>query len=180
MCDAKKGKSRLNKGLYNICTGAVLSLPHMPDGPVYRINTPQVIHQTIDGEVVVINLDTGTYFSLTESAQTIWSVLEGGAGKEEVIAILEKNYSGVAGEIESHVTKFFDELIAEKLIVPSQPAEIKSNPIADSVNLGSKVPFVPPALKKFTDMQELLLLDPVHEVDATGWPQANPPGAHAK
>ena len=27
-----------------------------------------------------------------------------------------------------------------------------------------------PALAKFTDMQELLLLDPVHEVDEAGWP----------
>jgi hypothetical protein len=25
-------------------------------------------------------------------------------------------------------------------------------------------------LQKFTDMQELLLLDPIHEVDERGWP----------
>jgi hypothetical protein len=30
--------------------------------------------------------------------------------------------------------------------------------------------FVEPALNKYTDMQELLLLDPVHEVSEAGWP----------
>ena len=33
-------------------------------------------------------------------------------------------------------------------------------------------PFVPPTLEKYTDMQDLVLLDPVHEVDERGWPHA--------
>ena len=33
-----------------------------------------------------------------------------------------------------------------------------------------KRPYVPPQIERFTDMQELLLLDPIHEVDDTGWP----------
>jgi len=30
--------------------------------------------------------------------------------------------------------------------------------------------FEKPKLQKFTDMQDLLLLDPIHEVDEAGWP----------
>ena len=30
--------------------------------------------------------------------------------------------------------------------------------------------FVAPQLHKYTDMQELLLLDPIHDVDQEGWP----------
>jgi hypothetical protein len=30
--------------------------------------------------------------------------------------------------------------------------------------------FSPPVLQKFSDMQELLLVDPIHEVKAEGWP----------
>jgi hypothetical protein len=26
-------------------------------------------------------------------------------------------------------------------------------------------------LERYTDMQELLLLDPIHDVDQTGWPR---------
>ena len=34
--------------------------------------------------------------------------------------------------------------------------------------------FKPPLLKRYTDMQELLILDPIHEVDDTGWPAIKP------
>jgi hypothetical protein len=29
-----------------------------------------------------------------------------------------------------------------------------------------------PVLNKYTDMQDLLLLDPIHEVDERGWPNS--------
>jgi hypothetical protein len=29
-------------------------------------------------------------------------------------------------------------------------------------------------LNKYSDMQELLLLDPIHDVDDAGWPKPNP------
>ena len=28
----------------------------------------------------------------------------------------------------------------------------------------------PPVLNKYTDMQDLLLIDPIHDVEAHGWP----------
>jgi hypothetical protein len=31
-----------------------------------------------------------------------------------------------------------------------------------------------PVLEKYTDMQELLLLDPIHDVEEAGWPKARP------
>ena len=40
--------------------------------------------------------------------------------------------------------------------------------------------FEAPRLEKYTDMQDLVLLDPVHEVDEQGWPQQRPEaGANA-
>jgi hypothetical protein len=30
--------------------------------------------------------------------------------------------------------------------------------------------FEAPVLQKYTDMQDLLLLDPIHDTDETGWP----------
>jgi len=36
--------------------------------------------------------------------------------------------------------------------------------------------FAPPVLEVYTDMQDLLLLDPIHDVDETvGWPSPKPP-----
>ncbi len=35
--------------------------------------------------------------------------------------------------------------------------------------------YVAPVLESFTDMQDLILLDPIHEVDAAGWPNTATP-----
>ena len=32
-----------------------------------RINTPKIVHETIDGETVILNLDNGNYYSLVGS-----------------------------------------------------------------------------------------------------------------
>jgi hypothetical protein len=34
--------------------------------------------------------------------------------------------------------------------------------------------FQPPTLESYNDMQDLLLLDPIHDVDDMGWPQKAP------
>jgi hypothetical protein len=39
-----------------------------------------------------------------------------------------------------------------------------------SANGASGGSWAEPVLDKYTDMQELLLLDPIHEVDDAGWP----------
>jgi hypothetical protein len=38
----------------------------------------------------------------------------------------------------------------------------------------SRRPFDEPLVERFTDMQNLLLLDPIHEVTEEGWPQQAP------
>ena len=35
---------------------------------------------------------------------------------------------------------------------------------------GTRQPYSPPVLNSYTDMEELLLLDPIHDVDQAGWP----------
>ena len=40
------------------------------DGTWLGVSSPQVIHETIDGEVIVINLGTGSYYSLRDSARS--------------------------------------------------------------------------------------------------------------
>jgi hypothetical protein len=60
-------------------------------------------------------------------------------------------------------------LSTEGLVVPLE--EDAASP--DSTNrqpLPEPSGFEPPVLEKFTDMQDLILLDPVHEVDERGWP----------
>ncbi len=38
-------------------------------------------------------------------------------------------------------------------------------------NFQKKKSFCLPIIEKYTDLEELLLLDPIHEVDESGWPK---------
>ena len=67
----------------------------------------------------------------------------------------------------SSVGKFVDRLEDEKLIVPSE-SNCDNTAKADMPVVNMK--FDIPAYQKFDDMQEMLLLDPIHEVSEAGWP----------
>ena len=131
----------------------------------YQINTPKVVHETIEGEVVIINLDSGAYYSLDQAGAALWGELEQGAGTADLAAYLAAHYTVGSAEAEAAVSALVAALTAEDLVRPAGPAAPRPAP-----GNGQRAPFVAPALNKHTDMQDLLLLDPIHEVDETGWP----------
>jgi hypothetical protein len=123
---------------------------------------PKVSYQCIDGEVVVINLENGSYYSLLEHAARLWELLAAGWSRAELLELVGKTYPD-ADAIAPTAT-FLDELIAQGL-VSDAPDEQKS-----AVDVALPATFAAPRLETFTDLQELLMLDPIHEVDAAGWP----------
>ena len=70
------------------------------------------------------------------------------------------------------VSGLLEELTTASLIVPAP--ETNSNGAGPAANgAGPAKPqaqYAAPKLSTYTDMQELLLLDPIHEVDESGWP----------
>jgi len=135
-----------------------------------RVNTPGVIGESIDGEVVVINLDSGIYYSIEKVGADLWEMLENGCNLEEMIETVAGSYTGEPSHISGAISDFVAELHAEQLIVPQ--ADINRTP-AQTPPAGSGTShgeFEPPLLNKYEDMQDLLLLDPIHEVDNAGWP----------
>ena len=76
------------------------------------------------------------------------------------------------------VQQFVAELLRENLVVGEEAKGAESpwnQPMPAQAGYQTQRPgFVPPSLHKYVDMQELLLLDPIHEVDETGWPSIKP------
>jgi hypothetical protein len=134
----------------------------------FRVNSPFVISETIQGETIIIHLNTGTYYSLQGSGAEVWESIAGAATAAEIATDLAARYPVAAEEAEATVNALIADLQAEELIVASDATERESAPAPAAA--GGE--FVAPSLAKFTDMQDLVLLDPVHEVSETGWPQA--------
>ena len=137
-------------------------------------NLPRVVHETIDGEVIVIDLATGTYFSLRGGAADIWHLIGTGQSPDQMVTALTAVYSETRESVRARLELFLKELESEALVV--EAAEQNSPPHrVPEIKANGKFS---PLLEKHTDMAELILLDPVHEVDATGWPHRPSEDAH--
>jgi hypothetical protein len=141
----------------------------------FRLNEPTVVHEVIDGEGIIINLETGVYYSLNKSAAAVWERLAGGAGTAELVASLTEHYDASPEAIADDVDSLLDQLQQEQLIVPDVTAT-PAAPALEATAASAKKSYEPCRLQKFTDMTELLLLDPVHDVDEPGWPVKKPAG----
>jgi len=137
------------------------------ESTAFRVNSPTVVSETVDREVVMIHLDTGNYYSLRSTGALIWDALERGATVASITSTLDATACNGA-DVGAVVGSFVDELVAEALIVPADASGAGSAATVER----SPEPFEPPVLEKYTDMQHLILLDPVHEVDeGEGWPR---------
>ena len=142
----------------------------------FRANTPDVMHETIDGEVIAINLVSGNYYSFRETGAEIWALIDelDALSVDELAHALALRYASPPSEIESAVARFLEELVAEGLVARAEgQAESRREPPEQPTGVPTQV-FPPPRVEKYTDMQDLVLLDPVHQVDDTGWPRARP------
>ncbi len=138
----------------------------------FRINTPRVAHQTLDGETIIIDFDSGAYFSTNATGAAIWQLIAQNATVNQMIQVLRQSYSGNHDAIWQGVEQFLSELQQDLLIVQldQSPAASDPTPAMPNPNSAPQLPFVPPSLDKYIDMQDLLLLDAIHDVDPQGWP----------
>jgi hypothetical protein len=147
----------------------------------FKIKTPNVVYETYENEVVLINLDNGNYYSITGPAAEIFSLILQDGSKPGILKGIISKYEGNNAEIVNSVEEFIDSLLTEGLIIREDNMnENDTNPPQDRDstflnNNPGRSPFESPVLNRYTDMQDLLLLDPVHEVDETGWPNPKPP-----
>lgn len=120
----------------------------------YEIAAPDVIAESLDGEVLIVNLATGVYFRGDSEAANAWTAVTSGS--------LPASGNGSSDE---HLEAFVAELVAEGLI---RERGTTASPVPEPAEL----PTGPFRLERFEDLQDMLALDPIHDVDPnTGWPQ---------
>lgn len=130
----------------------------------YTLNSPNVISEVLDGESIILNMVSGKYYSIKDSGLYIWQATLSGCTRQEMASALAKKFPSNLLEIEREVGSLVDRFVEEELVRPSE------NTAAPDVPAIELAEFSPPLLEAYTDMQEMLLLDPIHEVEETGWP----------
>jgi hypothetical protein len=138
----------------------------------FSVRDPQVIHRMIDDEVVMIDLETGNYFTFRGSATKMWACIEGRMSSRETLEHLQESFEGDPSVMEQGIRWLLDRLLEENLIVRTDESPRRSVSLSSE---GDRQDYSDPAFEKYDDMADLILLDPVHEIDQEkGWPKKAP------
>lgn len=133
------------------------------------INSPAVVGEIIDGEAIIMCLETGHYYSCDGAGAMIWSWILEGRSQSQISALALARYEAAPEKIQQSLEAFFDQLASENLIRFAPLDETVATVIPDP-RTQPREAFTAPALSTYTDMKDLIVLDPIHDVDETGWP----------
>jgi len=128
----------------------------------FKPNTHSITYQALADEMVIVYLETGIYYSLESVGTLIWNELTAGSSMKKVMEELCLRFDELPEEIEKSLKGFITQLQEEKLITPQKEVELTFSFFHPPSKhfCYAKAPYIHPYLNKYTEMQELLLLDP--------------------
>jgi coenzyme PQQ synthesis protein D (PqqD) len=136
----------------------------------YRIEAASVVSDVIDGEAVMLHRGSGDYFSTDGVGSLIWQWIEEGRSRGRMLGDLEARFAADPAVIAAALDSFIVDLLSHQLVreasatVEPEEARAAAGPV-------ERVPFCPPVLNIYSDIRNLLLLDPIHDVaEESGWP----------
>ena len=126
----------------------------------YAVANQDIAFESFDGDVVVVDLGNGKYYSFSDTGSVIWESLMAGVAPAELVS-----RSSFGGEIPGFLAKMCD----YGLLVPRPevaPASLSAS-LAEQFPLAKEAPDV----SVFDDMADLFVADPIHDVEEPeGWP----------
>lgn len=137
----------------------------------YEIDAIRISHERLNDEVLVIDTASGAYYSGSGSFADLWSLLVQGAGAEEAGERLAEAYGRSREAIMPDVRDGIGHLLAKGLI---REAPQLGPPAGLDLPEAARSDWQAPSLAEYTDMWDLIQLDPIHEVSDAGWPFAAP------
>ena len=128
------------------------------------LNEEKMFADITDGIAIVINSETGIYYGMNTLGSAVLENIINGASTENILKAL-KALPNVPSDMETKLNAFVEELKAKELVIEggdgSGEANISAEAVADGFDL---------TVDEYSDAQELLLADPIHEVkEDTGW-----------
>lgn len=126
-----------------------------------RIALPDVTYEYLDGEVIAIHFTRGTYFSMRGAAAVAFMALCEGFPIQNLTDL----YSSAPGNAAEQLRALAETWVTEGLLETTDSPE--GRVIADTKDT---VLWVEPSSEKFSDMEQLLLADPIHDVGPNAWP----------
>jgi len=120
-------------------------------------NRHDVAAKVIDGELIIIRLVDGTYYSMENAGTHVWELVVAGHPLDAVVETLGGWYGLPAARVRDDVTALVRELFAEGLIVAAPDGADAPPVVAPPADTPD---YEAPRLQIYRDMGNLLALDP--------------------
>jgi hypothetical protein len=75
-----------------------------------------VVFRELEGELVLLNLNTGVYFGLDSVGSAIWRLIDGFRSASEIVTAMTEEYDVDAATCRADLDRFLDALRANDLI----------------------------------------------------------------
>ena len=134
---------------------------------MYKLNEEKMFYDFADGQAVVINYQTGMYYGMGLLASAILDRIVAGKSVDEIIKAV-KALPQCPPDMADRVNDFVKELQEKEIIISGPAVPGGAEPLASEVTEDG----FDLKLDMFAEMADLLLADPVHDVDMKeGWPK---------
>lgn len=137
----------------------------MRQSDVYAIASKDIVFESFDGEAVVLDLATGKYFGFTDTGSCLWEALSSGVSPANLIGATTGSGQVSAADLDGFVAR----LLEFGLLTPAagRAAQPLSQALIDQLANAAE----PAQVDIHDDLADLILVDPIHEVEEPqGWP----------
>jgi hypothetical protein len=127
------------------------------EGTRLRVNTDEIAAEVVEGEAVLINLSNGTYYTMGNVGAVVWSMIERRYSLAEMVERLATAHGVERATVLDDLRALAADLVEEGLVVVARDA----SPVAGEFDSRpDDSGYTPPTLERYTDMAEVLALDP--------------------
>jgi hypothetical protein len=79
----------------------------------FRVDPRRVVGETIDGETILVDLETGAYYSLKGSGPEIWGLVAAGCSEDAVVEEFRRRRPDDGATVATQTSALIDQLHAE-------------------------------------------------------------------
>lgn len=137
---------------------------------MWQIKKSAVSMERLDGETILINFDSGEYFSFRGSSADILWLVNAEVDRRHWLSILRDAFgdSVLTGDVDPEIDAFLTGLADAGVITPGSGSYGPPMSLPDDY---PRIAWTTPTINANDDLADLLLVDPIHDTSDDGWPQ---------
>jgi hypothetical protein len=137
------------------------------DFPFFEVNEHLISMERLEGEVIIISFNNGKYYSTEFSGADILWLVKQKVNPKSWESILGSKY-GFEAFPKDEILEFLNKCLGEGILVETKSSMDNEASLPNDFLVSG---WISPKLLAFSDLQDLLMVDPIHDSSLEGWPR---------